>query len=207
MTEQEFERLSSLIDDELPPNEIGGEIQKLCQSDSAGACWSSYHLIGDAMRREMGPLYDPGLAQAISQRLQDEPVVLAPGSFKRPGSSRRKTLTGLAVAASLTAMAVVLTPQLISPEGTQSQPAMAQQPQPISPQGAQPQLAVAQPPQAENKTYFVTQDGSRWELLKKPAVESRLNAYLVNHQERSPSINIKGIIPYTSFVSYDGNKQ
>lgn len=189
MTEQELERLSSLVDDEMLPDEIGGEIHRLCQSDDRRECWARYHLIGDAMRRETGPLFNPGLAQAISRRLQDEPVVLAPAALKRPASSRRKTLTGLAVAASLTAVAVVLAPQLISPEGGQTQPAVAVQPAP------------------ESKTYFVAQDGTRWELLKKPAVESRLNAYLVNHQERSPSSNIKGIMPYATFVSYDGNKQ
>ncbi|MEJ2691576.1 MAG: sigma-E factor negative regulatory protein [Candidatus Thiodiazotropha sp.] len=189
MTEQEYERLSALVDDELPQNEIGGEVRKLYQSETGRECWSHYHLIGDAMRREIGPLYSSGLAQSISQRLQDEPVVLAPGAVKRTNSSRRKTLTGLAVAASLTAVAVVLTPQMINPDGSESQPTLA-----------------AQPP-TPNQTYFVTQNGTRWELLKKPAVESRLNAYLVNHQERSPSSNIKGIMPYATFVSYDRDKQ
>jgi len=173
----------------LPPNEIGGEIHKLCQSEGALESWSRYHLIGDALRRETGSIYAPSLAQSISRRLQDEPVVLAPAAIKRPGSSRRKTLTGLAVAASLAAVAVILTPKLIDP-GDSATP-----------------LAQTEQPAAENKTYFVAQDGTRWEMLKKPAVESRLNAYLVNHQERSPSSNIKGIMPYANFVSYDGNTQ
>jgi sigma-E factor negative regulatory protein RseA len=190
MTEQEFERLSALVDDELPPNEIGGEIHNLCQSEGKRKCWSRYHLIGDAMRREIGAVYSPSLAQSISQRLQDEPVVLAPAAIRPASSPRRKTLTGLAVAASLAAVAVVLAPQLISPEGPATTPPV-----------------VAEQLPAESKTYFVAQDGTRWELLKKPAVESRLNAYLVNHQERSPSSNIKGIMPYATFVSYDGNKK
>ncbi len=189
MTEQEFERLSALVDDELPPNEIGGEIHKLCQSDGKRERWSRYHLIGDAMRHEIGSIYSPSLAQSISQRLQDEPVVLAPAAIKPDSSPRRKTLTGLAVAASLAAVAVVLAPQLISPKGSATPPVVAEQ------------------HSAESRTYFVAQDGTRWELLKKPAVESRLNAYLVNHQERSPSSNIKGIMPYATFVSYDGNKE
>lgn len=189
MTEQEFERLSALVDDELPPNEIGGEIHKLTQSEGARQSWSRYHLIGDAMRREIGSIYDPGLAQSISRRLQDEPVVLAPAAIKGPGFSRLKTLTGLAVAASLAGVAVVLTPQMINPQGSASPPVLAEQ------------------PAAENTTYVLAQDGTRWEMLKKPAVESRLNAYLVNHQERSPSSNIKGIMPYANFVSYDANKQ
>jgi sigma-E factor negative regulatory protein RseA len=195
MTEQELERLSALVDDELPPNEIGGEVNKLSQSDGARECWSRYHLIGDTMRSEIGTLYSTDLAQTISRRLQDEPVVLAPTAIRRSASHRRKTITGLAVAASLVAVSVVMVPQLINPDGSETQPKVAVEP-----------IQPAQPAPS-NQTYFVAQDGTRWELLKKPAVESRLNAYLVNHQERSPASNIKGIMPYATFVSYDGNKQ
>lgn len=190
MTEQEFERLSALVDDELPQGEIAGEIKKLCANESGRECWARYHLIGDAMRREIGPLHRPGLAQEISRRLQDEPFVLAPAALGRRGYGRKKTLAGLAVAASLVGVAVVLAPQLISPEG-----------------GDAANPSVAQQPVRDNSMLYVAQDGTRWELLRKPEVESRLNTYLVNHQERSPTSNIKGIIPYTTFVSYDGFKK
>lgn len=189
MTEQELERLSALVDDELSEREITGEVRKLDQQQEARERWSRYHLIGDAMRGEVGSLYNTSLAQSISRRLEDEPVVLAPAALKRKAKGRRRAFTGVAVAASLAAVAMVMAPQLINQDGVATQPVVAEQ----------------QPPQA--RTYFVAQDGTRWELLKKPAVESRLNNYLVNHQERSPSSNIKGIMPYATFVSYDGNKQ
>jgi sigma-E factor negative regulatory protein RseA len=51
---------------------------------------------------------------------------------------------------------------------------------------------------------YVAEDGTRWDMLQKPKVESRLNSYLVNHQEYAPAANMKGIMPYASFVSYDG---
>jgi sigma-E factor negative regulatory protein RseA len=190
MTEQEFERLSALVDDELSKGEIASEIKKLYVSDGSRECWSRYHLIGDAMRREVGPLYSAGLAQQISRRLQDEPFVLAPAALRRRISGRKKTWASLAVAASLAGVAVVLAPQLISPEGADV-----------------PGQTVAQKQAPDNSTLYVAQDGTRWELLRKPEVESRLNTYLVNHQERSPTSNIKGIMPYTTFVSYDGNKK
>lgn len=190
MTEQEFERLSALVDDELPRGEISGEIQKLRNSEQVRTAWSRYHLIGDAMRREMGTHYAPGLAQEISRRLQDEPVVLAPKALEQPTSFSRKIWGGLAIAASVTALAVVMTPQLTSPEGEEV-----------------PQQVAEVKPAVQSNTLYVAQDGTRWELLKKPEVESRLNAYLVNHQELSPSSNIKGIMPYATFVSYDGNHQ
>ena len=44
--------------------------------------------------------------------------------------------------------------------------------------------------------------GTRWDLGK-PAVQSKLNGYLVNHRNRAPSANMQGMIPYASFVAYD----
>ncbi|MET0065473.1 MAG: sigma-E factor negative regulatory protein [Candidatus Thiodiazotropha sp.] len=190
MTEQELERLSALVDDEIPLNEIPMEIKKLSVNSSTREQWSRYHLIGDVMRGETGGQIAPGLAQAISERIQDEPVVLAPGAFKRPASKRRHTYTGVAVAASLAAAAVVMVPQMINPEGSDM-----------------PQQSVAASQASSPHTLYVADDGTRWELLKKPKVESRLNAYLVNHQELSPTNNMKGIMPFANFVSYDENRQ
>jgi sigma-E factor negative regulatory protein RseA len=190
MTEQEYERLSALVDDEILEDEISFEINKLSSNSVSRETWSRYHLIGDAMRGETGSLYHPGLAEAISKQLDNEPVVLAPGVIKRSRSLRKRSYTGLAVAASLAAVAVVLAPQMINPEGADT-----------------PQPSVADSQRPDTQTLYIAEDGTRWELLKKPEVESRLNAYLVNHQERSPSSNIKGIMPFANFVSYDENKQ
>jgi sigma-E factor negative regulatory protein RseA len=196
MTEQEFERLSALVDDEISEHEISGEIKKLKNNQENLEIWGRYHLIGDAMRNELGQIHDPGMALSISQRLEDEPVVLAPATLKRRAPLRKRTLTGMAVAASLTAVAVVLAPQMINPGSSE----------------APSQLASSNQLQEPNQlsggnTIYVAEDGTRWELLKKPKVESRLNAYLLNHQDLSPSSNIKGIMPYATFVSYDENKQ
>jgi sigma-E factor negative regulatory protein RseA len=190
MTGQEFERLSALVDSELPRDEIAGEINKLCQSKEAKEGWTSYHLIGDAMRRDMGPAYSSELAAEISRRIQAEPVIFAPGAIPAKAPSRKKSLVGLAVAASMVGAAVLIAPQLISPEGADA-----------------PQQIAQAEPQAAAQTYHVTQNGTRWELLKKPEVATKLNAYLVNHRERSTANKINGILPYAAFVSYDGNKK
>ncbi|MES9939118.1 MAG: sigma-E factor negative regulatory protein [Candidatus Thiodiazotropha sp. 6PLUC1] len=190
MTDQEYERLSALVDNEIAEDDIPLEIKKLSNSQANRDLWSRYHLIGDSMRGETGSLYDSKLAQAISKKIEEEPVVLAPGAIKRPGHLKKRTYTGLAVAASLAAVAVVMAPQMINPVGSEA-----------------PQVSVAAAQQPNTQTLYVAEDGTRWELLKKPEVESRLNSYLVNHQERSPSSNIKGIMPFANFVSYDENKQ
>ncbi|PVV11366.1 MAG: hypothetical protein B6D72_10090 [gamma proteobacterium symbiont of Ctena orbiculata] len=196
MTEQEFERLSALVDDEISEHEISREINKLKSSQESLGAWSHYHLIGDAMRNELGRVHDTGLAHSISQRLESEPVVLAPAALKRRSPIRKRTLTGVAVAASLTAVAVVMAPQMINPGSSEAPGQLI----------SSNQLEDRNQPQ-ESRTIYVAEDGTRWKLLKKPKVESRLNAYLLNHQDLSPSSNIKGIMPYATFVSYDENKQ
>ncbi|MES9946991.1 MAG: hypothetical protein B6D77_16085 [gamma proteobacterium symbiont of Ctena orbiculata] len=196
MTEQEFERLSALVDDEISQPEISGEINKLKHNQESLDIWSRYHLIGDAMRNELGQLHNPDLARCISEKLESEPVVLAPAAIKRQTPSKKRALTGLAVAASLTAVAVVMAPQLINPGSSEAPDQLV----------SSNQLPVGEQMPKSN-IIAVAEDGTRWELLKKPKVESRLNDYLLNHQDLSPSSNIKGIMPYATFVSYDENKQ
>ncbi|MEW8251119.1 MAG: sigma-E factor negative regulatory protein [Candidatus Thiodiazotropha sp.] len=196
MTEQEFERLSALVDDEISGDEISGEINKLKTSQESLGVWSRYHLIGDAMRNELGRIHDTGMAHSISQQIESEPVVLAPAALKRRRPIRKRTLTGVAVAASLTAVAVVMAPQMINPGSSEAPSQLL----------SGNQFENRNQPQ-ESRTVYVAEDGTRWKLLKKPKVESRLNAYLLNHQDLPPSSNIKGIMPYATFVSYDENKQ
>ncbi|MEW8286983.1 MAG: sigma-E factor negative regulatory protein [Candidatus Thiodiazotropha endolucinida] len=196
MTEQEFERLSALVDDEISEHEISGEINKLKNTQESQGIWSRYHLIGDAMRNELGQIHDPEMARCISQSIENEPIVLAPAALKPRSSNKKRAFTGLAVAASLTAVAVIMAPQLINPGSSEAPNQLASSDQlPISNQ------------RPENNTIYVAENGTRWKLLKKPKVESRLNDYLLNHQDLSPSSNIKGIMPYATFVSYDENKQ
>ncbi|MES9975720.1 sigma-E factor negative regulatory protein [Candidatus Thiodiazotropha sp. LNASS1] len=198
MTEQEFERLSALVDDEISEHEISGEINKLKNTQESQDIWSRYHLIGDAMRNELGQIHDPEMARSICQHIENEPIVLAPVALKPRSANKKRAITGLAVAASLTAAAVVMAPQLINPGSSETPNQLASSDQlPISNQNQRP----------ESNTVYVAENGTRWKLLKKPKVESRLNDYLLNHQDLSPSSNIKGIMPYATFVSYDENKQ
>jgi sigma-E factor negative regulatory protein RseA len=196
MTEQAFEKLSALVDNEISGHEISHEINKLKKDQTSMDVWSRYHLIGDAMRNELGQIHDTEMAHCISQRLENEPVVLAPVALKRAGSNKKRAITGLAIAASLTAVAVVMAPQLINPNSSEAPNQLALSSQlPMNNQ------------QVESNAIHVAEDGTRWKLLQKPKVESRLNHYLLNHQGLSPSSNIKGIMPYATFVSYDEKKQ
>lgn len=188
MTEQLQERLSALVDDELSRPEIQMKLKELSLNAEARASWSRYHLIGDAMRRELGPVTNPDLARSISRRIQDEPLVLAPGALKHPTRNWVKPAAGMAIAASVAVLAMVMAPQFINPQQTVA---------------TKPALAASQP---TTRHLYVAENGTRWEMLKQPKVESRLNSYLVNHQEYAPAANMKGIMPFATFVSYDDDQ-
>jgi len=188
MTEQARERLSALVDAQLSPSEISSEIEKLVSKPGNHEAWYRYHLIGDAIRQETGPLIDARLVEQIAGRLKDEPVIIAPNALKARSVKWHKPTAGFAIAASVALMAITFAPQLVNQE-TGSEP--------------HKEIASAQP---STERIYVAEDGTRWELLKRPDVESRLNSYLVNHQEFSPAGNMKGIMPYATFVSYDGGQ-
>lgn len=177
------------MDAELSHPEIPSEIRKLMREDHNHGIWQRYHLIGDVMRQDLGPFVDASLALKISRRLEDEPVVFAPAAIKQPTSRWFKPAAGFAIAASVAVLAITIAPWVVNLESVQ---------QPINP------VAQTLPPSAEK--IYVAEDGTRWELLYKPKVESRLNSYLVNHQEYATAGNMKGIMPYAKFVSYDGKQ-
>jgi sigma-E factor negative regulatory protein RseA len=73
------ERMSALMDGELPEEQAMGELGRLRSDAGERDAWDTYHLIGDAIR---GDLY-PSSHRAIAARLAKEPTVLAPQS-RRP---------------------------------------------------------------------------------------------------------------------------
>jgi sigma-E factor negative regulatory protein RseA len=129
-----------------------------------------FHLIGDALRGEY--LLSKDFSQRVTQRLAQEPTVLAP----RRSAVKRITAYALSVAASLSAIALAggiaffinpLTPQ----------PEIAKAPNTPRPAAA-PSTQLASVPS----------DGT-------------MNEYLIAHQEFSPSTAILGLAPYLRSVS------
>jgi sigma-E factor negative regulatory protein RseA len=70
------EQLSALMDGELDMDASPHLYTALRSSGEVARCWSTYHLIGDVMRGDL-PLQDK-LHGRIMQRLEAEPVILAP---------------------------------------------------------------------------------------------------------------------------------
>ena len=98
--ESEKERLSALADGELDAAGQGAACASWAGNAAARRDWHAWHLIGDVLRSEdlaSDPHRDRRLCAAIRVRLQQEPVVLAPGPVAAPRRSR--WTVGAAVAA------------------------------------------------------------------------------------------------------------
>lgn len=113
--------ISVLMDGELFEDEAEGLLNRIKRDSEAHKDWEIYHLIGDALRQPEHIHCD--LSAKVRERMQEEPVVLAP----RGHAVKQKMRTvALSVAASLVAVGVVswMSAQ-IAPE-TFSQMAMQQ---------------------------------------------------------------------------------
>jgi len=175
-----MDRISAFMDGETRPHETEQVILHLRQNEEHLESWHTFHLIGDAMRGE--PPLANDFATRVRSRLEQEPTVLA------PRLRWRKPLNfALSAAASLAAVAVVLT--LV----TFDNPLKPQAPIAVAPPSA---VAPAQVAQGSTRPHPVP-----------AANQARVNEYLMVHQEFSPSTAWHGVAPYVRSVSstHDGS--
>ncbi|CAB3797276.1 sigma-E factor negative regulatory protein [Paraburkholderia fynbosensis] len=120
------ERLSAFVDGELFGEEhlnldkfvsgLGGEDR---------AAWSSYHLIGDALRSDdlaVSPATSSAFLNGFAARFDNEPHVLAPAAMpvaRRLLALRRRVVPAFAVAAAAATLTWIVVPQLQGGPGSQ----------------------------------------------------------------------------------------
>ena len=165
-----MESISALMDGELDERDAVREVARLKADESLRECWDEFHLVGDALRGE--PLLTPRFAQRFSQRLSEEPTILAPR--RMAPKTRRAAAYALSAAASVSAAALV------------AWVAVA----PTTPLG--PELASA-PAAAPAKAVV--------ELVAQPVRDGRMNEYLLAHEGFSPSTALQGVAPYIRTVT------
>ena len=96
-----MERISELMDGELEAREAQRQLARLKQDQELALCWSTFHLIGDALRGER-PL-SREISSRVAMQLASEPTILAPRSYV----PKRVATYAVSVAASLSAVALV----------------------------------------------------------------------------------------------------
>ncbi len=176
MAEQKEEWVSALTDGELAGDELKRGLDALRQHPELLTSWSRYHLIRDALHSNLEPQLVPDLSQRIATALAQEPVILAPQRPRRPWL---RHAAGLAVAASVTGIAIIGLRQFSDDSG------------PVTIATTEPQeyIRLEQPPAT---------------VAANPQVSNgeHLAPYLVNHNEFAASSGMQGVLPYVRIVGH-----
>ncbi|PHS32369.1 MAG: anti-sigma factor [Methylophaga sp.] len=185
MTMNQNELLSALVDGELQGDELDQVLQILAEDKMATAQFKRYQQTKDVLNGygERGLSYN--LANRISLAVEKEPVysqhmteLKSKANVITLPTPFWKQMTGLAMAASVGALAVV---------GVMTQP----QNNLVS---NTPIAAI----EAPSEVIRVAQTGARW-TVDEPEIEYRLNNYLLDHNEQTGS---SGVFSYARVVSY-----
>lgn len=183
MNNQPDERLSTLLDGELDHTERSSALDTLIKDDALRQRWERYHLISDAMKRNLPRAIDNQLASRVMDALQDEPTVLAPP--KRTGSSLGQRMAGLAVAASVAAVAV-LGVQFMYQEDNQGAAQQQMAKVPVRKDLIRPDVQLVQQPTHTHQQ------------LKR--FHPQLNKYLLDHNQQAARV-VQGVMPYARIVT------
>ncbi len=202
---EQNEHISALMDGELNAEEdIQRVISHMQVDEKMRRCWEHYHLIGDALKKNLPNSYQRNLAGHVSQALQDLPPHSAPASsIPSTPAFRYKSLTGFALAASAGVIAFLgvgaLEPQSSPPQTQFLSAAAGSSIIPMQTTGQPPAFSLSQVQPAKKRTH--------WDVAH-PAVESKLNDYLANHEfSASSSAMQRGMPPYVRIVGYEPNQQ
>ncbi len=165
------ERISALMDGELDADESAAILRDLRQDEALREAWARFHLIGDAMRGS--GVLRPDFAARVSARLMLEPTVMV--LVPRPPRPAAKRYA-LPLAASVAALSFVgiLAWQL-----------------------AQLNRAGEGTPQIAS----VSTSGPVATPVSTRSVSAASHAYLLAHQEFSPSYAMEGTTAYIRTVS------
>jgi len=225
MTNLSDERLSSLIDGELDDTQQRHAMDTLGSDAEARDRWERFHLASDALHGNLPDAIDPRFASRVMAAIEDEPTILAPPpprkssvstAHARTPSSFSKRFAGLAVAASVAAIAVMGVESLY--HNDPAVPLNQQVAENNTPQSGFVRLAKQPSPPAAATLASVnaplaTSPAVRAEILRAHPdiarrIDPRLHKYLINHSQLAARSNIQGVMmPYARIVTYPGAQQ
>jgi sigma-E factor negative regulatory protein RseA len=214
MMNEQNEKLSAVMDDFQANEEEQKALNELLADINQRNTLSRYQLIGDAMRNEIPSQIRLGFAADVMSQIAQEPSLKPPAKKKRitePEISSLwswlfKPVAGLAVAA---AVAVITISTFQSTQLTNSQPDQLAN---ADASKAKVEM-LTQIPVMQNNAQLVSTaafprkvvNGMNWKIKRnEPAVQNKLNLYLINHNEYSNSMS--GIIPQARVVGFDDQK-
>lgn len=181
------DKISALMDGELDSIDVADTITRIKEIEELRNEWSTYHLIGDALRQSETSIFD--MASGIRNELDIEPIVLTPDIPKE----KKGQVFVFAIAASMVAAVAAVTwmgGQTMDQTLT-DKPALQAV---INNKFVEPtvvtDLVLAQ--EDELKTD---------KLVLQESAPNRLNNYMFAHEEFFPRTSIRGMSPYMRTVA------
>lgn len=200
MTDSLNEKISALMDDQLDAREVDDLVERMQNDQPLQHCWTHYHLIGDALRNNLPNNIHHDLAARVSASITAEaPLPISLDAHRqaqsRTGIATRPTsrisgmataffkpLVGMAIAASVAAVAIV------SFNVTNGVDSIGQQ-----------QLVMA--PLQNNASMISEPVVAR--VTDQALANSRLAGYLEDHSKYSTATMVQGqMLPYVRMVGY-----
>ena len=194
------EQVSALVDGELPPEEAESLLNGLRHDPTGQMCWRHYHLISDALKNNLPDKISEDFVNRISLALESEPLLSTPPRRNFKVQPFIRPTIGFALAASVAAVAFIGL-GWNSRTGVEQMPSLASnttQNNNISSSTTPITVVSAQP------TIFYTKvHGRQWDV-ERPEVISKLNDYLVSHDQYSSLDGMhNGVLPQVRIVGYE----
>ena len=173
-----------------------------------------YQMIGDILRHELPDHLNLDLSHQIMSRIKESEVApeFSPNTLDGTGQessfwhwANLKPLAGFAVAATVAVVSVTLWQTVtINPQGDQTDEQLVSiEQKKIEKLASQPLQVNALP--VSSNSEFIMDEGTRWSVINdSPALQQKLNTYLVNHTEHS--IPMQGLIPQARVAGYDAQQ-
>jgi Negative regulator of sigma E activity len=184
MSDRLSEQISVFMDGELPQREAKLLIGRLATDPSLKARWERFHLIRETLRHNPPPVTASNFAGRVMVALAEEPAATEAGRSRHFSRATLKPLTGMALAATVSVLTVLMFYSLSPREDERGT---------VNP--------VAQTPSAPYKRV----PGARWDVAR-PEVASRLDHYLLNHNEYLAVAGGQGFLPYVRTAAYESGR-
>jgi len=184
MSKESLEHLSSLMDGELSREAGSFLTRRLFSDDEMCETWERYHLIRDCIRQPGSKQVVTGLSTKLSASLDAEEL---PTVSAWRNNRWLKPVSGLAIAASVALMAIVVTaPQPGQVPGDTETTLAAPTNQPfVSPN------TLARLPASQAVSYAPAQQAN----------SNRLNAYLLRHNQMARTAGRQGFVSFVPIVA------
>src|SRR3972149_1455278 len=207
MVNKTIEEISMLMDDELDEHSRTRIIRKLAGSDEMKSCWEHYHLISEALRKNLPDYINPDFANRISNILLEEPAHRISQTTPATSISRNRMITSFSIAASLAVAAVAGLFQLNRHNETPDQQLVTAQ---ETGNAAEINSTTVLEGQATVASLSIPERSIDVRMGQPDSVnpdaqlaEARLYDYLIHHNEYAVPAPVQGaMLPYARMVGY-----